>query len=96
MSPFLEMKTHCFFGGGSESESESSEDELSRVRSITSAFLVELGSAGGATTAGCRTGVKAEREKGENQQNQEQQQLSSRRKVDVQELLLHKCGTNSS
>lgn len=41
----------------------SSEEELSMVRSITSAFLVALGSAQTDRTEDCRSGTTAERQK---------------------------------
>lgn len=46
----------------SSSSSSSSEEELSRVRSITSAFLVELGSVEWETTEDWRNGAKAKRQ----------------------------------
>lgn len=42
--------------------SSSSDEELSRVRSITSAFLVELGSVQTDKTEDCRNGTKAKRQ----------------------------------
>lgn len=43
--------------------SSSSDEELSRVRSITSAFLVELGSVQTDKIEDCRNGTKAKRQR---------------------------------
>lgn len=47
----------------SSSSSSSSEEELSRVRSITSAFLVELGSVEWGATEDWRKGAEAKRQR---------------------------------